>query len=235
MKQCRYLEQLDGEVYCVYWDMPLRGDEDLRCCSTGWECHEEPARGCIFEGRWLTLAEYADYLKSKSERELPEGYECQEFRLDGEGMADLLRPEMSFSAHMAAELRYLPIRPEYPRMVKAAAVALVWSNREGQYVSQSEGSQWVAFLWLADGACQVELAGILEEEGLELIEGRCSHGEYCVAVEELKRVILTSGDFRQLREDLVRELSRRPLAEPFPADPPREGFPGRAWRKHGVP
>jgi hypothetical protein len=226
MKQCRYLEEFDGEVYCVYWDMPLRGDEDLRCCATGWECYEEPARGCVFEGQWMTLAEYADYLESKSERELPEGYEFQDFRLDSKGMAELLRPRMTFSAHMGAKLRFLPIRPEYPRTVKAATVALVWSDRGGEepHVHGSECSQWVTSLRVVDGACQVELVGILEAEGLEFADGYCSHGEDCPTVERLKRTILTSEAFGQLREDLVRELSRTQLADHFRADPPREEF-----------
>lgn len=66
---CRYLED-DG--YCAYWDMQLRGNEDLRCYPGGWECYEEPG-GIAYMGRWVDLwellpaaanapvSEYADF------------------------------------------------------------------------------------------------------------------------------------------------------------------------------
>jgi hypothetical protein len=50
MELCRYFGHEDGRNYCAYWDLPLRGDEDIRCYPGGWECYEEPG-GCIFEGR----------------------------------------------------------------------------------------------------------------------------------------------------------------------------------------
>lgn len=46
---CRYLEE---GGYCAYWDMQLRGDEDIKCFPRGHECYEEPG-GIFYEGRWL--------------------------------------------------------------------------------------------------------------------------------------------------------------------------------------
>ena len=51
LKVCRYLEPNN---YCAYWDMELRGDEDIKCYPGGWECYEEPG-GAIYEGGWLTI------------------------------------------------------------------------------------------------------------------------------------------------------------------------------------
>jgi len=213
MKLCRYLEQVDGESCCVYWDLSLRGNEDLRCYPNGWECYEEPG-GCIFEGRWMTLTDYSEYLESKSERELPEGYECQEFRLDGRGLVELLRPghpHPSSLESMTGEFHYLKIRPEYPRIVKSVALALLRCDTEGKchHFDRPGSPQWVASLRLVDGPCQVELAAVLKETRLDFIEGYCSHGERCPKVDELKRAIVTQGPFSKLWQDLVHELFSR--------------------------
>lgn len=211
MKPCRYLEQLDGEAYCVYWDLPLRGNEDIRCYPNGCECYEEPG-GCIFEGRWMTLTEYAEYLQSKSEREIPEEYELQDFRLDSEGLAELLRPEKRNPAEsMTGKLFFLKMRPEYPKAVKAGVIAHLHYDTQAKplYFDRPEGSQWVAFLRIEDGFYQTDLALILKEEGLEFLEGYSSQGEDHLKVEKVKRAILESEAFSALREDLIDELSQR--------------------------
>lgn len=216
MKQCRYLEHVDGEPYCVYWDLALRGSEDVRCYPDGWECYEEPG-GCIFEGRWMTLSDrdsydYIEYLESKSERELPEGLEWSDFRLDRGGLAELLRPGRPHpSPSVTGEFHFLKLRPEYPRIVRSVALALMHYDTEvkRQHFDRAGSPQWVASLRLVDGSCQVDLAAILTETGLEFIEGYCYHGALCPTVEELKRAIVTDWDFGELRQDLVDELLRR--------------------------
>ena len=234
MKPCRYLEHLDGEAYCVYWDLSLRTNEDLRCYPSGWECYEEPG-GCIFEGRWMTLTEYGEYLESKSERELPEGYECQEFRLDNEGLAHLSGWKKHFPVEsMTGEFHYLKIRPDYPKAVKAVVIARFQDGTGAKRLSvnQPKGSEWVASLWIDDGFCQMDLAAVLMEDGLEFIEGHCLHGENCPDIEKLQWAILGPGAFAQLREDLVHELFQRTVADlhPHPAHPqmpsPRTVPPG---------
>jgi len=225
MKPCRYLGLCDGEVYCAYWDMPLRGDEDIRCHPNGWECYEEPSRGCIFEGRWMTLTEYEEYLQTKQERELPEGYECQEFRLDRESLVELLRPDKWCHVEsMTGEIHYLKIRPDYPKVVRSVALALIrhdgvctadLTRRSGE---RSAMPQWVASLRLADGQCRVELAAVLKDTRLNFIEGYCSHGEFCPKVEELKRSVVSRA-FRPLWQDLFREVFRRMADELYPPEP----------------
>ena len=56
-KQCRYYEYDIGN--CAYWDMPLRGNEDILCYPGGWECYDSP-NGIIYEGAWLKLEEALD-------------------------------------------------------------------------------------------------------------------------------------------------------------------------------
>lgn len=220
MKPCRYLEQLDGETYCVYWDLPLRGNEDIRCYPKGCECYEEPG-GCMFEGRWMTLTEYAEYLRSKSEREIPEGYELQDFRLDSEGLAELLRSEKRHSTEsMTGQFFFLKMRPEYPKAVKAGAIACLRYDTQTKplYSAWPEDSEWVAFLCIEDGLCRAELVLTLKEEGLEFTEGYSARGGGCAGVEKVKRAILESEAFSALREDLIHELSQRKVAEPYPVD-----------------
>lgn len=221
MNQCRYLEQLDGGAYCVYWDLPLHGEEEFRCYPGGCEYYEEPG-GCIFEGRWMTLTEYAEYVQAKSEREIPEGLEFQDFRLNSEGLADLSSPKRRYPLEsMTGEFRYLKMRPEYPNDVKMVAIAHFQYGAEAKLpgLDQGEGSQWVASLWIVDGSCQVDLTAILNGERLEFIEGACLHGELCPGVEKLKRAVLESEVFFRLREDLIRELFRAAVAHAHPADP----------------
>lgn len=231
MELCRYLGHEDGRNYCAYWNLPLRGDEDIRCYAGGWECYEEPG-GCIFEGRWMTLTDYAKHLQGKSVGKIPEGYECQEFRLDSEGLADLWRSEKRYPVKSMTAY-HLKIRPEYPKAVNAVAIAHFQydTNAKRLYFDRPQGSQWVASLWIVDGPCEVDLAVVLKkkETGLEFIEGYCSHGDFCPKVEELKQAILESAPFAKLREDLIHELSERRVADldrggpqPFPQTVPPE-------------
>ena len=235
MERCRYLEHLDGEAYCVYWDLSLRRNEDLRCYPNGSECYEEPG-GCIFEGRWMTLTEYAEHLESKSERELPEGYECQEFCLDNEGLADLSGWEKHYFpvGSMTGEFHFLKIRPEYPKSVKAVAIAHLHYDTEVKrlYFDRPAGCQWMASLWISDETCQIDLAVVLKEDRLEWIEaycGCCLDGDLCPGVEKMKQAVLESEAFALLREDLTHELFQRMVADLDPPDPlpsPRTVPPG---------
>ena len=245
MKPCRYLTQRDGGLYCAYWDESLRGDEDIRCCFSGWECYEEPG-GCIFEGRWMTLAEYAEFLENKSEREIPAGYEFQDFReflqdksereipagyefqdfrLDREGIASLWASRKRYPVDaMTGEFHHLKMRPEYPKLVKAVAIAHIECEPRAKRFPPDRPlvSKWIASLWIDDGSCQVDLVLGLKEAGLELIDGTCLHGEECPGLEHLRGHVLESEAFAPLREDLMRELvqatvPRLRLAEPPPS------------------
>lgn len=54
LQPCRYLEDDNS---CAYWDIPLRGDEDLKCFPGGWvDCYEEPG-GIAYMGRWVDIWE----------------------------------------------------------------------------------------------------------------------------------------------------------------------------------
>ncbi|HLE81950.1 MAG TPA: hypothetical protein VJA25_11725 [Dehalococcoidia bacterium] len=220
MKPCRYLEQVDGGAYCVYWDMALRGDEDLWCHPGGCEYYEEPS-GCIFEGRWMTLTEYADHMQRKSEREIPEGLELQDFRLDSKGLAELSGRERRYPLEsLAGEFHYLKMRPEYPHHVKMVAIAYFHCGGAIKPPSfdHPEGSQWVASVWIADGSCEVDLTAVLKGESLEFIQGSCLHGYFCPGVEKLKRAVLESQAFAQLRGDLIHELCQAAVGHPHSAD-----------------
>lgn len=96
IKPCRYLRLNPDEEtgYCAYYDMALKGHESIRCYPHGWECYEEPG-GVIYEnGRWLSLAEYLEYVEEKNERELPDGIEHMiPDVIDGKTLVDLLRWE----------------------------------------------------------------------------------------------------------------------------------------------
>lgn len=163
----------------------------------------------------MTLLEYVDHLESKSEHEIPEGYEFQEFRLDSDVLLDLSRSENRETVEtLRGEVHYLRMRPEYPDKVMMVGLARL------EYDAQTKPSrfgwprrcQWVASLWIFDGPCQVDLTLIRQEEGLDFIEGYCSHGNFCPKVEELKRAVLESSDFAELRNDLVDELLQRMIA-----------------------
>lgn len=198
----------------------MRGNEDIRCYPKGCECYEEPG-GCIFEGRWMTFTEYAEYLQSKSEREIPGGYELQDFRLDREGLAELLGSEKHHPAEsMSGELLFLKMKPEYPKVVKAGAVAHLHYDTEAKplYFHRPEDPEWVAFLCVEDGLCKAELVLTLKEEGLEFTDGYSARGGGCAGVEKVKRAILESPAFSALREDLIHELSWRKVAELHPVD-----------------
>ncbi|MFQ5804780.1 MAG: hypothetical protein ACE5JQ_17965 [Candidatus Methylomirabilales bacterium] len=187
----------------------------------------------------MTLTEYAEHLQGKSEREIPEGYECQEFRLDSEGLFELSPSERRHRMDwMTGEFHYLKVRPGYPTEVKMVALGRL------QYVGEAmpssfdrpHGSQWVASLWIVDGPCEVDLAVVLKEGGLDFIEGYCSHGDFCPKVEEFKRAILHSGAFATLREDLIHELSQRRVVgldrggpQPFPQTVPPEDEDRDLW------
>ncbi len=234
MELCRYLGYEDGRKYCAYWDLPLRGDEDIRCYPGGWDCYEEPG-GCIFEGRWMTLTEYAEHLQGKSEREIPEDYELQDFCLDSEGLFNLSRSERRHRMdRMTGEFHYLRVRPGYPTEVKMVALGRLEYVTETvpSYFDRPPGSQWVASLWIVDGPCEVDLVVVRKEEGLEFIEGYCSHGDFCPKVEELKREILQSAAFALLREDLIQELSQRTIANFHSADSPPSQEAVPPWERN---
>ena len=215
MEPCRYLDHHDGRAYCAYWDLPLCHNEDIRCYPGGWECYEEPG-GCIFEGRWMTLAEYIEHLQDKSDCEIPEGYEFQEFRLDSEGLGALSRLEQRRPLEwMTGEFHYLKMRPGYPHEVSMVALARLQSDATAipsRFDSPSE-SRWIASLCLVAGPCQVDLSFVRGEERLECIEGYCCHGESCPKVEELEREVLQSAAFAVLREDMAAELFQKALVD----------------------
>ncbi len=70
---CRYL---DKNGYCAYWDEQLFDRETIRCEGPGsWsaDCYVEDSLGCIWEGKWMTEA---DFMKHVSESPLPENWEA---------------------------------------------------------------------------------------------------------------------------------------------------------------
>lgn len=215
MRQCRYLDYVDGRPYCVYWDLGLRDGEEVGCRSAAWQCYEEPG-GCIFEGRWMTLREYAEHLRAKHERELPEGYELQEFRLDREGLAELLSSAEPHSPQsVSAEFRYLKMRPEYPHGVRMIAIAHFHrSAATGPSAGESSGwPHWVAALRIAGASCEVSLTVILKDGTLHVAEAFCAHGSPCGDADALRRAALESAAFGAVRADLERELFQRELAD----------------------
>jgi len=120
------------------------------------------------------------------------------------------------------EFYHLKRRPGYPSIVEAVAIARLYFDREDLclYFDRAPGSQWVASLWLVDGPCEVDLAVVLKEGGLDFVEGYCSHGDFCPKVEELRRAVLESSAYTQLREDLIQELLQRAVADLDPVDRP---------------
>ncbi len=120
------------------------------------------------------------------------------------------------------EFYHLKRRPGYPSIVEGVAIARLYFDREDLclYFDRPPGAQWVASLWIVDGPCEVDLALVLKEGKLDFIEGYCSHGDLCPKVEELKRAVIESSAFAQLREDLIHELFQGAVAELNPADPP---------------
>lgn len=120
----------------------------------------------------------------------------------------------------SGEFYYLKLKPEFPKAVKAVAIAHLHYDTKTKrlYFDRPDGSQWVASLWILDEYCQVDLAVILKEDGLHFIEGYCVHGEGCPKVEKLRQAVLESEAFFALRGDLIHELFQRTVADLSPAD-----------------
>lgn len=119
------------------------------------------------------------------------------------------------------EFYHVKLKPEYPNIVKGMAFALLYYDTEIRclYFDRPPGSQWVVSLWIKDGSCEIDLAAVLKEDGLDFIEGYCSHGHSCPEVENLKRAMLESEAFARLREDIIEELFQRAVGKLAPADP----------------
>jgi hypothetical protein len=184
----------------------------------------------------MTLTEYAEYLERRSDREIPEGAEFQEFRLDGGALAELSGSRKRNSLEsLSGEFRHLKMRPEYPHNLRMTALARFRSRRgtAPSWLSRQAAPSWVALLSVADGSCQVDLTVALRGEGLEFIQGGCLHGELCPGIERMRRVVLESDAFKQVRVDLVRELFRAAVARPHSAD--RLPFPQTVppWEEDG--
>ncbi|MBI4737117.1 MAG: hypothetical protein HY766_13850 [candidate division NC10 bacterium] len=125
----------------------------------------------------------------------------------------------------SSEFYFLKIRPEYPKAIKAVAIAHLYYDTEAKrlYFDRPAGSQWVASLWIREEDCYVDLAVVLKEERLECIEGYCGYcfdGDLCPKVEKVKLAVLESEEFSLLREDLLHELFQRMVADLRLADPP---------------
>ena len=113
------------------------------------------------------------------------------------------------------EFYQLKVQRGYPSIVKAVAIARLCYDRKilRLYFDRPQGTQWVASLWIVDDPCQVDLAVVLKEDRLDFIEGYCLHADFCPKVEELKRAVLESEAFSQLRQDLIDELSERAASD----------------------
>lgn len=164
----------------------------------------------------MTLAEYIEHLQGKSDGEIPEGYEFQEFRLDSEGLGTLSRLEQRRPLEwMTGEFHYLKMRPGYPNEVTMVALARLQCDAKARpfWFDSPTESQWIGSLCLVEGPCQVDLSFVRREERLECIEGYCCHGESCPKVEELEREVLQSAAFAALREDMAAELFQKALMD----------------------
>jgi hypothetical protein len=123
------------------------------------------------------------------------------------------------------EFYFLKVRPEYPKSIKAIAIARLHYDTETKrvYFERPEGFQWVASLWILEEGCHVDVAVVLREDSLECIEaycGYCLDGALCPEVEKVKRAVLESEEFSQVREDLLHELFQRAVADLDLTDPP---------------
>jgi hypothetical protein len=129
---------------------------------------------------------------------------------------------MTMMMEFGGEFYHLKRRPGYPSVVEAVAIAHLYFDRDELclYFDRPPGFQWVASLWIVDGSCEVDLALVLKEGRLDFIEGYCCHGDFCPKVEELKRAVLESPAFSQVREDLIYELFQRSVAGLNPIDRP---------------
>ena len=74
---CRYLEEVDGRLYCAFFDSPLHSYEANKCFDGGWECYESPG-GIVYNGAWLDLRDFLDAIHKKIpdnlETHLPDAY-----------------------------------------------------------------------------------------------------------------------------------------------------------------
>lgn len=121
----------------------------------------------------------------------------------------------------STEFYFLKTKPHYPKAVKAVAIAHLYYDTKAKrlYFDRPKGSQWVASLWILDESCQVDLAMVLKQDKLEFMEASCFHGELCPNVEKVKRAVLESESFSELRKDLIHHLSQGVVADPDPAHP----------------
>jgi hypothetical protein len=124
----------------------------------------------------------------------------------------------------SGEFYFLKIKPEYPRAVKAVAIAHMNYDTESKrlYFDRPAGSQWVASLWILEESCQVDLAVVLKEDRLECIEGYCGYcldGDLCPKVEKVKQAVLKSEAFSRLREDVAHELFEKEAEDLHSANP----------------
>lgn len=124
----------------------------------------------------------------------------------------------------SGEFYFLKIRPEYPKVVNAVAIAHLYYDTETKclYFDRPAGSQWVASLWIQEEGCRVDLAVVLKEDALECIEGYCGHcfdGDLCPNVEKVKQAVLKSREFSPVREDIIHELFQRAVEDLHSADP----------------
>lgn len=124
----------------------------------------------------------------------------------------------------SSEFYFLKVRPEYPKAVKAVAIAHLYYDTETKrlYFERPAGSQWVASLWIEEEGCQVDLAVVLKEDRLECIEGYCGYclqGDLCPNVEKVKQATLKSQGFSPVREDIIHELFQRAVANLHSAGP----------------
>jgi hypothetical protein len=128
--------------------------------------------------------------------------------------APLSRMEDQSMESERSEFYFLRTKPVYPKCVKGVAIVHFHYDSKSKrlYFDHPEGSQWMASLWVHHEDCQIDLAMVLKEDGLDFIEGYCQHGESCPQVEQVKRAILKSEDFSCLREDLTHELFQGAVA-----------------------
>jgi hypothetical protein len=134
---------------------------------------------------------------------------------------------------MSIEFCDLTLKPEYPEVVRAVAIAQLHYDTKAKrlYFDRPPGSDWVVSFWIREGACQIDLTAILKENGLAFIAGYCVHGECCPTVEKLKHAILESEAFARLREEVIHELFQVMVQDPHLADPLPPGRGIASWEE----
>jgi hypothetical protein len=134
---------------------------------------------------------------------------------------------------MSIEFLDLDLKPDYPEVVRAIAIAHFHYDTKTKrlFFDRPPGSDWVVSFWIRERFCQVDLAAVLKENGLDFIEGYCFHGECCPTVEKLKHDILESEAFARLREDVINELFQRMVQDPSLANPPSPGRGIAPWEE----